>query len=401
MARIVKQLTDTEIKKSIAKNKIYKLSDGNGLYLVIKTNGTKFFRYDFIFGGKRRSMSFGVYPGTTLKEARDKRDEARKQIEKNINPIQTKKIAKDNQKNTFKIIANEWFSNLEKSIAKQTATNYKKTFEKNVFPKIGNSSIHELTRKDIINILKTSTNTKRIYNLLTRIFSYATIHYDLKYNVCDFRINDVITSSETKNHTAIIEEKNIKDLIFDIKNLNYEDEYYHYSPVIALKILPYMFMRISSLLLSKWEHIDLEEGIWFFPAANMKTRKDFIYPIPVQVKQLLVELKSICVINSEFVFHSAQNKPEKHLSRASVGSYLVNVLKYKNEMTLHGFRATFSTIAYEKQEEHGYSEFIIEACLAHSDSNKVRSAYNRDNKMKYINQKRELIQWYADFLDSL
>lgn len=111
MARIVKQLTDTEIKKSIAKNKIYKLSDGNGLYVVIKTNGTKFFRYDFIFGGKRRSMSFGVYPGTTLKEARDKRDEARKQIENNINPIQTKKIAKDNQKNTFKIIANEWFSN--------------------------------------------------------------------------------------------------------------------------------------------------------------------------------------------------------------------------------------------------------------------------------------------------
>ena len=75
------------------------------------------------------------------------------------------------------------------------------------------------------------------------------------------------------------------------------------------------------------------------------SRKDFIYPIPVQVKELLIELKSICVVNSEFIFHSAQNKPEKHLSRASVRSYLVDVLKYKGEMTLHGFRATFSTIA--------------------------------------------------------
>lgn len=401
MAKIVKQLSDTEIKNSKAKEKEYKLSDGNGLYLVVKSNGTKFFRYDFSFGGKRKSMSFGIYPGTTLKEAREKKDEALKQIKNNINPIHIKRNAKDNQKTIFKTIAEEWFTNLENNIAQKTVTNYRKTFVKSVYPKIGDYSIHKITRIDIINILKNSLNTKRIYTLIDRIFSYSTIHYDLKYNVCDFRFNDVIQNKEVKNHTAVTEEKSIKDLLRDIGDLKYTDEYYHYSPVIALKILPYVFVRISSLLLAKWEHIDFDEDLWLFPAENMKTKKDFIYPIPKQVKELLLELKKITVINSIYVFHSAQNKPEKHLSRATVGTYLVNILKYKGEMTLHGFRATFSTIAYEKQEEHGYSGFVIEACLSHSDSNKVRSAYNRENKMKYLSQKRELIKWYADFLDSL
>ncbi|MGB3752143.1 MAG: integrase arm-type DNA-binding domain-containing protein [Arcobacteraceae bacterium] len=404
MARIVKQLTDTEIKKTKAKEKDYKISDGKGLYIVIKKNGTKFFRFDFSFAGKRKSMSFGVYPTVSLKNARDKREDARKQIQNNINPINQKKIDKQQEVLTLNYVTEKWFQSISMKLSDQTIYNYRGSLQKNVLNRIGKKEIKNISRIEIVTVLNelhNHTNTiKRIFRLLSRIFSFAVVNYNLEQYIMDFEVTDILPSHQTINHTAITQKDDIYELINSIRNFSVKDkEYLHYSPVYALKILPYVFVRISSLLLSKWEHIDFENNTWVFPAENTKTKKEYLCPMPLQVVELLNELKKDTVIKSEYVFHSAHNNADRSLSRASVGKYLSSELGYKGKMTLHGFRSTFSTTAYENEEEHGYSSFIIEACLSHADKNRVRSAYNRESLTKYINQKKDLIQWYADFID--
>lgn len=418
MAKLVKQLTDTEIKKAkytskedfeklkklnpnvLRKNK---LSDGKGLFLILKSNGTKFWQFDFSFGGKRKSMSFGSYPTVSLKEARTKREDARNNIQNNINPINQKKEDKENQKLIFEYIAEKWIKNTA-NLSDETRLNYKRSLDKNVNPLIGKLELHNIKRKHIVNVLISlqdrTTVASRIYNLLQRIFSYSAINYDLKYNPVDFNLNDLITRKKISHHKAIINEDKIKELISDIKNLSVEDkDYLHYSGVYALKMLPYMFVRITSLLKSKWDDIDFENETWLFPAKNTKTKEDYLYPMPKQIIDLLMDLNEDTIIKSEYVFHSAQNNPKKYLSRATVSNYLKQVLGYDGEMTLHGFRSTFSTTMNRKKGEHGYSEDIIEACLSHSERNRVKKAYDREYLDKHIDEKRQLIQWYADYLD--
>lgn len=406
MPRIVKQLSDTEIKKVKPKEKDFKISDGKGLYLVVKKNGTKFFRFDFSFGGKRKSMSFGIYPNITLKEARERRTEAKKLLEININPINQKKVKKEEEKLTLEFITMKWLESLNKKLAEDTRKNYKDTLVKNVLSSMGKVEVKNIKRIDIVNIINSIENgtasKKRIFNFLSRIFSFSAVAYNLDSNPVDFKITDILPKTKIKNHKAIINSEDIKILMKKINEFNVKDEeYLHYSGVYCIKILPYIFVRISSLIKSEWKHIDLKANTWLFPAENTKTKKDYLYPIPRQVRELLIQLKEITMINSKYVFHSAQNRPSLHLSRATASSYLTKELGYKGKMTLHGFRSTFSTTAYENDEEHGYSSFVIEACLSHEDNNKVRRAYNRESLTKYFNQKKEIIQWYANWLDSL
>ena len=408
MARIVKQLSDTEIKKIKAKEKDFKISDGKGLYLVIKKNGTKFFRFDFTFGEKRKSMSFGIYPSISLKEARNKRDEAKELILKNVNPINQKKLEKKHEIVTLEFVTKKWLESISQRLSPTTIYNYRGTLTKNVLKELGKIEIKNIKRIDIVNLLakmnknKHSSSLKRIYKLLSRIYSFAVVHYNLDYNPVDFNIIDIIPKNEVTNYIAITKKEDIKALIRRIHKLNVDEkDYFHYSAVYAIKILPYVFTRISSFIKTEWEHIDLDKNTWFVPAANTKTNKDFLYPIPVQVKKLLEELKEHTLIKSKYVFNNAQNRAEHHLSRATVGRYLKEELGFKGEMTLHGFRSTFSTTAYEHEEEHGYSSFIIEACLSHSDKNKIRSAYNRESLNKYFEQKKALFQWYANWLNEV
>ena len=407
MARATTQLTNIEIKNAEIKDKNYKISDGAGLYLVIKKNGTKFFRFDFSFGMKRKSMSFGIFPTISLKNARDARDAAKKLLTQNINPINAKNAKKEKETLTFSLIINKWLDN--KKINERTKKNYKDSLNKNVTPYIGSIEIINIKRVDIVNLLEIIIKreeyetTKRMYRILKEVYSWAVLKYNLEYNIIDFNINDLLQKKvQVKNHTAIIEKEEITLLINDIKRFKGDEkDYLHYVPVYALKMIPYLFMRVSAFIQSEWEHIDFENDLWYFPAQNMKTKNDYVYPIPKQVKELLLKLKENTVIESKYILHSPQNRPNIHLNRVTLLRYLTKELGYKDKMTLHGFRSTFSTTCYEHIEEHGYDDRIIEACLSHEQTNKTVKSYNRENKMKYIKQKRELIQWYSNWLDNL
>jgi integrase len=405
MSRITKPLSDTEIKTAKPKEKDYKLSDGSGLYLVIKTNGTKMWRYDYKFNDKRKSMSFGVYPGVTLKNARDKREETKTLIINKIDPVLEKK--KFNTNTSFKTISEMWFDLMKKKEWEEITYNKNRNrFLNHVYPAIGEIDIKEVTRKDILKIINKLESLEfyevlsRIINTMERIYKYAVSYDFVEHNIIadiDKRATRINKSSIT--HLAAVTKPNeIKNLMQDIKEFG---ELYNsdISTVLALELLPYVFLRPYNIRHLEWTEINYEKDCIEIPGHKMKTKKDFVLPLSSQAKAIIERIKPYSYNSSKFVFPSPTSNL-KAISDATL-NHALQKLGYKNKHCPHGFRSMFSTTAHEHISEHGFSSDIIESCLAHADRNNVRASYNRESKYKYFEEKKELIQWYSNWLDNL
>lgn len=402
MARITKPLTDTEIKTSKSKEKDYKLSDGLGLYLVVKINNTKYFRFDYSYNGKRKSMSFGIYPQVSLKEARELREKAREQLKNNINPIESKKSNFEDTI-TFKYVADKWFILMKsewKSVTYQLNENRLKL---HVFPFIGNKNIKSLNRLDILKIIqKLQANehfeiAQRILNVIERIYKFAVTYNYVEHNIISDIDKRAIFAKKIVTHRAsITKEEEIKELLKDIKSYG---EFYRadISTIYALNLTPYLALRPYNIRLLEWHEVNLKKEYLDIPANKMKTKKDFILPLSRQALEILKTVKIYSFGKSKYVFPSATSNL-KPFSDATLNHALMK-LGYKDKITSHGFRAMFSTIAHEKIKEHGFNSDIIESCLAHAETNKIKATYNREHKNKYYDEKKELMQWWADWLD--
>lgn len=171
------------------------------------------------------------------------------------------------------------------------------------------------------------------------------------------------------------------------------------SVIFIFKIIPYVFVRSENIRLMRWKELDLEKGVWEIPQERMKTNVDFVCPLPKQAIELIKQIEPYSRHRSEFVFPSRQRK-DIGVSGATLSANL-NKLGYQDRHTFHGFRSMFSTIAYEYYKEHGFHSDIIESCLAHKEKNRVKAAYNRESKYKYFEEKKELMQWWADWLDKI
>ena len=405
MKRTVKKLTELEIKKAEIKDKDYNLSDGDGLYFVVRRNGSKFFRLDFRYGGKRLSMSLGTYPKVSLKEAREKKDEAKKLLGQNINPISEKKIKKASEYLTLGIVINEWLELRAKSSSEATITQNRRMLN-NFTNWLGNVAIKDVKRIDIINILEKIQNkgvietAHRLLSLMNKIYMFAVTKGYIEHNIiADIDKKSVLVpSNKNIHHPAITSPNEIKELIKDINSM--EDKYRcDISVIFIFKIIPYVFVRSENIRLMRWKELDLEKGVWEIPQERMKTNVDFVCPLPKQAIELIKQIEPYSRHRSEFVFPSRQRK-DIGVSGATLSANL-NKLGYQDRHTFHGFRSMFSTIAYEYYKEHGFHSDIIESCLAHKEKNRVKAAYNRESKYKYFEEKKELMQWWADWLDKL
>ncbi|MCT7604416.1 tyrosine-type recombinase/integrase [Aliarcobacter butzleri] len=405
MKRTVKKLTELEIKKAEIKDKDYNLSDGDGLYFVVRRNGSKFFRLDFRYGGKRLSMSLGTYPKVSLKEAREKKDEAKKLLGQNINPISEKKIKKASEYLTLGIVINEWLELRAKSSSEATIIQNRRMLN-NFTNWLGNVAIKDVKRIDIINILEKIQNkgvietAHRLLSLMNKIYMFAVTKGYIEHNIiADIDKKSVLVpSNKNIHHPAITSPNEIKELIKDINSM--EDKYKcDISVIFIFKIIPYVFVRSENIRLMRWKELDLEKGVWEIPQERMKTNVDFVCPLPKQAIELIKQIEPYSRHRSEFVFPSRQRK-DIGVSGATLSANL-NKLGYQDRHTFHGFRSMFSTIAYEYYKEHGFHSDIIESCLAHKERNRVKAAYNRESKYKYFEEKKELMQWWADWLDKL
>lgn len=387
-------LTARQVETAKPKEKSYKLFDGGGLYLEVTAKGSRYWRMKYRFGGKEKRLAFGVFPTVTLAEAREMRNQAKKVLAAGGDPGEVKKEEKAIQKlstgNTFEAIAREW----HKSKADRWSLRYRDeiidTFEKDIFPYIGKRPIAEIKPLELLETLRKMEKRgalekmRKVRQRCGEVYRYAIITGRAEYNPAP----DLATAltPPKKQHFPFLTAEELPYFLRDLAG-------YTGSVITktATKIILLTAVRTQELRFARWQDIDLEKGIWEIPAEVMKMKRPHVVPLSKQVIELFNSLKPLSG-HYELVF-IGRNDHRKPISKESVNQ-VIELLGYKGRLTGHGFRHTMSTILHEK----GFNSAWIETQLAHIDKNAIRGTYNH---AQYMDGRREMMQWYADYMDEL
>ena len=376
--------------------KPYKLSAGEGLFLEINPNGSKRWRLRYFFTGKEKMLSLGLYPTTTLLEAKEARDQAKKLIAQGIDPSQKRKEEKIATKiqidNTFKLIAYEWLSRqTDKAEVTRKKSAWLLQFAIDDF---GDLAISEITPPMVLAACRKAEKegkletAKRIRTKCGQVFRYAVaIGKAERDPTSDLR--GILTPPSVTHRAAITDPKKVGQLLKDIDN--YKGQFV---TVCALKLAPLVFIRPGELRSAKWIDIDLEQKVWSYTPSKTRnqTQLNHIIPLSKQAVTILQTLQPITG-NSPFVFQSIGK--EGYLSEAAVLNALRRMGYSKEEMSGHGFRAMARTIL---DEVLGFRIELIEQQLAHKVSDMHGRAYNRT---KHLTERTNMMQQWADYLDTL
>lgn len=395
MANTTRPLTNTEIKQAKAKVKEYNLSDGKGLALRVKPNGSKLwlFNYQRPFTKKRANISFGGYPDISLSEARDRRKIARNLLANDIDPQEHKeeqaRIQKEASENTLKLIAKKWMQVKETTVKEETAKDIWRSLELHVFPELAKTPIHKITAKNTIKILEPLANkgtletVKRLTQRLNEIMVYATNTGIVDHNPLT-GINKAFQAPKAQNMPTI-EPKELPTLMRSIYNASIKKTTRH---LIEWQL--HTMTRPSEAAGTAWSEIDFDNSLWHIPAERMK--KNLPHSVPLS-DAMLVLLESMQNISGhrEHVFPADRN-PKKHI-HSSTTNMALKRMGYHGQLVSHGLRALASTTL----NEHGFDAEIIEAALAHKDTNEVRAAYNR---AQYIERRRIMMQWWSQHIEA-
>jgi len=408
MARTIKPLTAKTVENAKAKDKKYKLSDGGGLFLLVNTNGSKLWRLNYRLNNKSKEYAIGTYKDYSLEEARQERSKLRKLVKQGIDINQLKKEQKNKQKrieikkeNTFYTVSQKWYKSYKREVSENYYIRLGRSLDNYVYPFIKDIPIDEVKRTDIIEILEALKakgifeTARRTKTLLNKIYKYAVTYDFTPHNIiADIETKTILGRQENKHYPTLTEPEDIRGLLLAIDDYNGD-----YTTKMALKFLPYVFVRSFNIRNAEWSEINFDTGLWIIPAKKMKTKIEFKLPLSNQAMEILKEVYQFSG-HGKFVFPSAMY-PNRALSDNTLISAFRRMGYSKKEFVPHGFRAMFSTIAYEKANSkngHGYTGEVIEALLAHKEANKIKEAYNRATYQKPM---RKLIQWYANYLDNL
>jgi integrase len=375
-------------------DKAYKLADEKGLYLLIAKNGGKWWRFDYRFNDKRKTLSMGTYPEISLKSARQKRDEARELLAKQLDPGVVRKIEKaGSKKNTFQAVAEEFLSSNSHKWSESHYRHIKECFERDVFPWIGARPLKELSAVEVLAALRRIADRGALETAArTKQFIGQAIRYGIATGRAERDVTQdlrgALPSPVKSNYNAIIDTKTLGQLLRDIES--YKGSF---AIRTALQIQPMLFARPANLVMMEWSEIDLDNAEWRIPAEKMKMKDRHIVPLATQAIELLREIYPLTG-TKRYVFANNQGKnKEGHISRETPGSTLRR-MGYKGIHTNHGFRTTASTILHEQ----GFHSDMIERQLAHAERNAVKAAYCH---AEYLPERRKMMQSWADYLDGL
>lgn len=388
-------LTDTAIRNAKAKDKPYKLSDEKGLYLLINKAG-KYFRFDYRYAGKRKTMAFGVYPDVKLVDARKKRYDARRLLQNDVDPAQykkeTKAIQKESVENSFENVAREWFTKNKHIWTEGHSKTIISRLELNVFPWLGTQPVSSITAPALLDVLRrieargAIETTHRVKQICGQVFRYAVATGRAERDPsADLR--GALSPAKSKRMATITDPKQIGGLLRAIDG--YEG---HLITRCALKLAPLVFVRPGELRHAEWHEINFEQAEWKIPEEKMKMRTPHLVPLAVQAIEILKELEPLTG-RGRYVFPSLRTSV-RPMSNNTVLAALRRMGYAKEEMSGHGFRAMASTILHEQ----GWASDIIERQLAHSERNSIKAAYNH---AQHLPERRRMMQAWADYLDTL
>lgn len=388
-------LTDTAIRNAKPRDKFYKVSDSGGLYLLVKPTG-KYWRMDYRFVGKRKTLAIGVYPAVSLVAARKKRDEARELLAKDIDPSLTKAINKQivrtAAENTFKAVALEWHAKTSKTWAESTATNIKRYLEKDIFPWLGNRVIRDIAAPELLAVLRkiesrgAHEKAQRCREYAGRVFRYAIVTGRAERDPSG-DLRGALTPVKVKHHASITDPKAIGALLRSIRGFNGS-----YITQCALQLAPLVFVRPGELRHAEWAEIDFDKPEWRIPGQKMKMKEPHIIPLSAQAVEILQSIHPLTG-EGQYIFPSIRSGA-RPMSENTINAALRRMGYEKDEMTGHGFRSMASTLLHE----HGWPHEVIERQLAHAERNKVVAAYNY---AEHLPKRKEMMRWWADYLDEL
>lgn len=394
MSRTTKPLTISEIERAKPKSRAYSLYDGMGLELVISPQGSKLWRYRYYRPGKstRTVISFGKYEYTTLEEAREKRDEARKLVAQKIDPQDHKKEQREKKRllreETFAKVTAEWFKTKESAGLKpHTLQDIMYSMNTYVLPYIGSVPISFLTAPDFVAALKPTHDAgkldivKRSVGRINEIMYYALHTGRIQTNTAA-RIRKCFAKPVKEHHPALMPEE-LPLLTKALKTANVRKDIIN---LIHWQLLT--LTRASEATQTRWDEIDFENKIWHIPAQRMKMRVAHNVPLCKQAIAILENMKSVS--NSEYVFPDRHDNEKPIHSQAA--TYALRRMGFKDKLVSHGMRAIASTTLHEK----GFNTDVIETALAHSDTNRVRKIYNR---AQYLSQRTEMLAWWGDHVE--
>jgi integrase len=387
-------LTHIAIEKARPREKPYKLSDGNGLHLLIEPNGSRLWRFRYQFERKEKMLSLGAFPEVSLADARVRRDEARKLLAQGTDPSQQKKLDRiahaSAANNTFGVLVREHLHNLEESGAVETTLSKNRWLLEDLSAPLAKRPIADITPAEILTILKRIEKSgrretaRRLRGALGTVFRLATTTLRAT-NDPTFPLRGALLKPDVQHRPAITDEAKLGALMVSI------DEYDGWPTVrAALQLTALTMTRPGELRFMRRSEVIWPKAMWRIPAERMKMRRPHDVPLSRQAQAILRDIWPLSE-GHELVLPSIRS-PVKALSENAMNSALRRMGYSKDEMCPHGFRSSASTILNERQNDPD----VIEAALAHEDNNEVRAAYNR---ARYWPLRVQLMQDWADLLD--
>lgn len=399
MSRTLNKLNSSTIRGAKPKTKSYKLADGGGLYLEVAPTGSKYWRMKYRFNGKEKRLSIGVYGsnngGVTLADAREARDRAKILLAQQVDPSSAKKLKRtlgeEVGATTFKVVAKEWLTDVHQhNVVPSHFTRNERRLEIYAYSQIGDSPIAEIKAPQVLACLRKIEDggnletAKRVKTLFSQIFRYAVSIGKAERDVT-FDLKGSLKAAKPKHYPALITPSEVSVLLRAIDTYGG-----HITTLAALKLSALLFVRPGELRQAKWQDIDFEDCSWSFIAS--KTHTPHLVPLPKQAMEILHQLKALTG-TCEYVIPSVRSD-KRPMSNNTIRSAL-HTMDFKGRMTPHGFRAMARTMLAERLE---VPDHYIEQQLAHSVKDTNGRAYNRT---QFLEQRREMMQQWADYLDEL
>jgi len=399
-------LTELKVRNTKHSDKPVKLTDGNGMHLLITTNGSKYWRFQYRFAGKQKILALGVYPEVSLSEARRRRDEARQLVANHVDPSERRKAQRIESKGllTFEQVAREWHTS-NRTWSDSHRTTVLNSLVSHVFPVIGKRNIRELKTRDLLVPLKKAEASghnelaSRLQQRITAIMRYAVHNALIEQNPANDLAGAVVSAKSV--HRPALSLERLPELMNRL-------EAYKGRGItqIAVQLTLLTFVRSSELRFARWSEVDLKNSLWTihgkrqpmegvkYSARGAKMKTPHLVPLSSQAKALMEELHTISG-NKELMFigFTGDDKP---ISENTVNKAL-RAMGYdtKAEVCGHGFR----TMACSALIESGlWSRDAVERQMSHQERNSVRAAYI--HKAEHLEERSLMLQWWADYLEA-
>ncbi|WP_414617340.1 tyrosine-type recombinase/integrase [Yersinia intermedia] len=401
-------LTDIKVRTVKPLDKPFKLTDGEGMHLLVNPNGAKYWRLQYRFGGKQKMLALGVYPTVTLADARKRREIAKKLVSDGIDPAEKKKEDKIEQSGstTFEAVARDWHAACSKKWSSSHSERVLKSLADNLFTSIGKSRIADLKTKDLLAPIKVVEATKRfevaarLQQRTTAIMRFAVQSGLIDYNPAQEMAGAIAVAK--RQHRPALDFEHIPELLDRVENFKGRK-----LTKLAVKLSLLVFIRSSELRFARWSEIDFDNAMWTIPAEReplkgvkhshrgSKMRTPHLVPLSNQSLIVLEEIKTISG-GYDLIFIGDHN-PGKPMSENTVNTALRGMgYDTKADVCGHGFRA----MACSALVECGlWSKDAVERQMSHQERNSVRAAYI--HKAEHLGERRLMIQWWADYLDAL